>query len=618
MEEWSTLLNGSSLDCPRVKTVGTFAGNSCSFGNDVENGADRDKHKERSLFYNLFPVYLKDNCSKGSLLPLPVLVNGHQLDLYKLFSIVKEKGGYTVVSKKRLWGSVTQELDLNLKVCPCVKLVYDKYLNDFERWLKQILEENILKRGNSGCDGDCKWLPLDVEKEFRGLLCPNLREKDGDELVKSESNKIEKDTDLVNSVNCKTDINLLETKDQNNKSEGVQHKDDDNGEKFFNGVKVDPTTLGAEGAEKKSKSRKRKHKREPLSGMIIWMKHIAKYPLDPLTQPIPKPSRWKAYKGQDFFGQFLRTREALSQRQHQESNSGLPSLQKQKMHPAMYEDHASLGRHATEKVRCCKRLPPSVMCKSRNENRLTGSLHMEVEKCSLKKTTKTLDILTAKAISEPYGSGSLEKQVSVGPRFQVEVPEWTGVVSESESKWLGTLTWPLKHDSGRTTKTDLGKGRHKCSCEFHGSVPCVRFHIAENRMNLKLDLGSVFYQWGFDGMGEEVSFQWTTEEKKKFKDIMSSNVPPQNKCFWSNPSKYLPNKTRKNLVSYYFNVFLIHLRSYQNRVTPKNVDSDDDEGQFGSVGDSFGMEAVKGPGDTILECSLSEQCTDVDYWGRHN
>ncbi|TKY60645.1 AT-rich interactive domain-containing protein 2 [Spatholobus suberectus] len=604
MEGWSTFSNGSSLDCLGVETVGAF------------HGADHDKLRQKCLFNQLFPAYLKDNCSKGGVRPVPVLVDGQRLDLYKLFSLVKERGGYAEVSKKGLWGSVAKELGLNHGVCSSVKLVCDKYLNDFERWLKKTFEEKNLKNGSHGCDWGFKGLPLDEEKEFSGLLCPNLKDKDDDELVKSESNKIKKNIDLVNRKN---DTNLLDTNDQNNKSEDVQHIDGDNDEKSCNGFKEDPATLGAEGAEKELNPRKRK--RESLSGMLNWMKHIAKNPLDPLTQPIPKPSKWKEYKGQDCFGQFLRAREVLSLRPHEEPNSGPSSFQKQKMHPAMYEDHVALGRHATGKLRCSERLPSSVKHRScsccnpcsPNGNRLAGSLNMEAEKSPLEKK-ETLDELTAKSIAESYGDDSLEKQVSIGPRFQAEVPKWTGIISESDSKWLGTQVWPLKHDSKPATETDLGRERQeKCICKLQGSVACVRLHIAENRMKLKLELGSVFYHWGFDRMGEEVSLPWTTEEEKKFKDIMKSNIPSKNKYFWNNPSKYFPKKTRRNLVSYYFNVFLIQLRSYQNRVTPKNVDSDDDEVQFGSLSDGFGMEAVKeGPGDNFLKCSLNKQYPDLE------
>ncbi|KAK7358597.1 hypothetical protein VNO77_00531 [Canavalia gladiata] len=618
MAAWSTFSNGSSLDCLGVETVGAFHGNGCCVGKEhVDNAADDDKVKQKCVFYQLFPLYLKDSCSKGVVRPVPVLLgNGQLLDLYKLFSLVKERGGYSEVSKKGLWGNVTKELGLNFKVLASVKLVYDKYLNDFEIWLRNAFKEKNFKKGNQGCDWDFKSLPLDLEEEFRDLLCPNLKEKDDDELVKLESENIRKYIDLINHKN---DTSLLDTKNQNNKCKDVQHVDGDDDEKSCNDVADDPATLGKKGAEKEFNSRKRK--REASSGMLNWMKNIAKHPVEPLAQPIPKPSKWKEYKGLDFFGQVLKVREGLLLRRHVEPNSGPSSLQKLKMHPAMYEDPVALGHLATAKLRCSERLPTSVksrLCSccnpcSPNGNRLACS-PTEAEKCPLEKETATLDSLSANIMTDPSGDDAPEKQVSIGRHFQAEVPEWTGVVSESDSKWLGTQVWPLKQDSKPAAETGLlERGRHeKCGCEFQGSVECVRFHIAENRMKLKLELGSVFYHWGFDRMGEEVSLQWTTEEEKKFKDIMRSNIPSQNKSFLNKPSKYFPKKTRKNLVSYYFNVFLIQLRSYQNRVTPKNVDSDDDEVEFGSFSDGFGMEAIKGPCSNFLECSENKQCTDLE------
>ncbi|XP_027921685.1 AT-rich interactive domain-containing protein 2 [Vigna unguiculata] len=611
MEEWSTFSNGPSLDSLGVKTAGEFLGNGCRLGDGhVDNGAPHGKLSQKYLFYQLYPLYLKDNCSQAGARPLLVLVDGQQLDLYKLFSLVKERGGYAEVSKNGLWGSVTKELGLNLEVYSPVKLVYDKYLNDFERWLKKIFEEKILKNGNHGCDWGLEWLPLDIEKEFRGLLCLNTKNKADDELFKSKSNKKKKNTDLVNHSNGN---NPLDTKDQNNKPEDVQHIEGDNNEKSSNGIKDNPATLGAECADKECNPLKRK--RDAFSGMLNWMKNIAKHPLYPLTQPIPKPSKWKEYKGRDFFGQFLKARKLLSLRKHEEPNSGLSSLQKQKMHPAMFEDPVALDRLATGKSRCRERLPSSVKSRSCSCcNPCSHNGNTLAENCPHEKTTETIDVLTEKENGESSGDESHEKQVSVGPRFQAEIPEWTGVASDSDSKWLGTRVWSWKHGTEpATTETDVGRGRQeKCSCEHQGSVACVRLHIAENRMKVKLELGSEFYHWGFDRMGEEVSLQWTTVEEKRFKDIMRSNVPSKIKYFWNNVCKYFPNRTRRQLVSYYFNVFLIQLRTYQNRATPKNIDSDD-EVEFGCLSKGFGMEAVEGPGDDdFLECALSEQYIDFD------
>ena len=57
------------------------------------------------------------------------------------------------MSRKGLWGFVTKELGLNLKVFSPVKLVPYKYLNDFERWAKKFFKENILKNKNKSLKG---------------------------------------------------------------------------------------------------------------------------------------------------------------------------------------------------------------------------------------------------------------------------------------------------------------------------------------------------------------------------------------------------------------------------------------------------------------------------------
>jgi hypothetical protein len=276
------------------------------------------------------------------------------------------------------------------------------------------------------------------------------------------------------------------------------------------------------------------------------------------------------------------------------------------MHPAMYEDPVSLGHQGTVNLRRSERLPICV--------KLHGPVKMKSEKCPLEKTTGKPDVVIKKKKSEPSMDDFREKVVSVGNFFQAEVSEWTGVVSESDSKWLGTQVWPVKDDSNSTTETDLvGRGRRgKCNCNVQGSVDCVRFHIADNRMKLKVELRSVFYHWGFDKMGEEVSLRWTADEEKRFKDAMGLKIPSQNKSYWNNPSRCFRRKARKDLVRYYFNVYLIQLRSYQNRVTPNAVDSDDDEVEFGSFDDGFGRKAIRHPSMEFMECTENKQCFDFE------
>lgn len=155
------------------------------------------------------------------------------------------------------------------------------------------------------------------------------------------------------------------------------------------------------------------------------------------------------------------------------------------------------------------------------------------------------------------------------------------------------------------------KTRHFCNCPFPDSVECVRFHISENRLKLKQEIGyRLFYHWQFTRMGEEVSLSWTEEEEQIFKDNMRANSAFPNK-FWKSSWKFLPSKTRAQLVSYYFNVYLIQRRSYQNRVTPEDINSDDDEKKCGAVGGRFGHNALIVPGSSSILCVLNEQSNEL-------
>ncbi|KEH42479.1 hypothetical protein MTR_1g069600 [Medicago truncatula] len=60
----------------------------------------------------------------------------------------EEKGGYAAVSRKGLWDSVIVDLGLDLNVLASVKLVYEKYLSDFEGWLSKTSEEKSFKNWN--------------------------------------------------------------------------------------------------------------------------------------------------------------------------------------------------------------------------------------------------------------------------------------------------------------------------------------------------------------------------------------------------------------------------------------------------------------------------------------
>lgn len=286
------------------------------------------------------------------------------------------------------------------------------------------------------------------------------------------------------------------------------------------------------------------------------------------------------------------------------------------MHPSMYED--VLNHQSVDKSRSSHRLPmiknPTCSCCNSVQTKTASPKKVGAGDCPKEPPLMNVELPAGIKTDNLSTEESCEKKVSVGPLFQADVPEWTGEVIESDSKWLGERMWPPE-DVGDEMVIDLvpiGRGRpDHCRCLFPKTTECVRFHIAEKRLQLKHELGSLFYKWRFNHMGEEVSLSWTRDEENKFKEMLSLHSASTNK-FWNNASKLFPSKSREMLISYYFNVFLIQRRNYQNRVTPKDIDSDDDEKKFGTVGERFGHKATSCPKSSLPICLENKQCADLE------
>ncbi|RVX04180.1 AT-rich interactive domain-containing protein 2 [Vitis vinifera] len=262
------------------------------------------------------------------------------------------------------------------------------------------------------------------------------------------------------------------------------------------------------------------------------------------------------------------------------------------MHPSMYEDNIVVNHQSTEKSRCSRRLfsVKSHLCScSAAQSKLPGPHRTKSESCPKEQalTPNEQEPENTNTLDDLFPDDLFLKPIPVGPNFQAEAPKWTGEVTESDSKWLGTQVWPLENGecSFRIEKDCAGRGKpDSCDCRF----------------------------FRFDRMGEEISLAWTTEEEKRFKHMIRLNSSLQSPSFWDNALRIFPTKTREALVSYYFNVFLIRRRIYQNRVTPRKIDSDDDELEFGSLGGSFGHEVIKVPWSEFLTCTQNEQSTELD------
>ncbi|CAA2987932.1 uncharacterized protein LOC111396080 isoform X1 [Olea europaea subsp. europaea] len=193
---------------------------------------------------------------------------------------------------------------------------------------------------------------------------------------------------------------------------------------------------------------------------------------------------------------------------------------------------------------------------------------------------------------DPYSfllNCSPRKEIPVGRDHQAEVPPWDPnatwkdtsspsyfVDDESEEKLMGTCIIPmpnLKFDGIKEVH-----GQADCNCLDRGSVKCVQQHAKEAREKLRETIGDEkFAELGFLDMGEEVASKWTEEEQQIFHQVIYSNPLLLGKNFWRHLSAVFPTRTKKEIVSYYFNVFMLRRRALQNRINPLAVNSDDDE-----------------------------------------
>ncbi|KAJ0590419.1 putative ELM2 domain-containing protein [Helianthus annuus] len=312
----------------------------------------------------------------------------------------------------------------------------------------------------------------------------------------------------------------------------------------------------------------RKRKKECYLPMLDWVKRVASNPCDPVIGSLPESSKWKGYGNERVWKQVLRAKEAMSLKVNVDSNVKQSFWQKkQKMHPDMYDE-----RTKKPNTRCSQRLISI-------EENLSTLLSRKPQVLDYSDLSSTESDVEEK--DSLWACNYKKKRIPLGQAFQAEVPNWTNATQESETRWLGTRVWPLDETENRTSlieREPIGKGRRgSCGCQLIGSLDCVRFHVAEKRSRLKLELGSAFVKWKFDSMGEDVSLEWTKTEEKKFARIIKSNPWSSGRSFWDVLVTSFKNRTRAVVVSYYFNVYLLRRRAHQNRADPSNVDSDDDE-----------------------------------------
>lgn len=233
------------------------------------------------------------------------------------------------------------------------------------------------------------------------------------------------------------------------------------------------------------------------------------------------------------------------------------------------------------------------------------------------------------------------RSVSIGPEYQADVPEWGlqgskdtryipynqaelvqlsdsgNLVDDSdEDKWIGTCVIPMPDSEDCGSYCSRNCIGNACKCLDQGSIRCVRQHVMEAREKLRENFGpKIFEELGFGDMGEGSSEKWTGEEEQEFHDIVFNNPMSMAKNFWDKLPVAFPSRTKKDIVSYYFNVFMLRKRAEQNRFDPVNIDSDNDEWQRSEVGmeeedEDSGVESVNNQFASGYYHEDAEDCHD--------
>ncbi|XP_010495638.1 PREDICTED: uncharacterized protein LOC104772754 [Camelina sativa] len=198
---------------------------------------------------------------------------------------------------------------------------------------------------------------------------------------------------------------------------------------------------------------------------------------------------------------------------------------------------------------------------------------------------------------------SPRKQVPVGPDYQAVIPECVKEEASHQSGQAVTGKCVIPMPDCETEICKIGKGRKECICLDKGSTRCVQQHIMENREDLFETIGyDRCLDLGLCEMGEEVAGKLTEDEEDLFHEVVYSNPVSLDRDFWKHLKSAFPSRTMKEIVSYYFNVFILRRRAIQNRSKSLDADSDDDEWEVEYDNTFYGAET---PSDDKAEKSLS-------------
>ncbi|KAH7438722.1 hypothetical protein KP509_04G028400 [Ceratopteris richardii] len=498
-------------------------------------------------------------CSDGELRPAPICIEGKAVNLDRLCSEIATCGGYEQVTNLSMWSSISERLGFGESCGGSVKVVYTKYLKGVN-YGKGILKSDLLHKGV-----DCH-IAKAVGDSSVGMVTANCD-------ITGSSSTISLDSSV-----CHEDSNF-ETPSKRRRlsylNSSSSHSDYDL-----------PTTFG----------------NNDIADMIKWLRRVAVCPGDPRKGRGPRGSRQNEAWVEESEIMLIKVRCILWGRKELIYYGGLTSnMAKQRIPPSLYyKDTRKPNANTLEKLRanhtraikCGLHVPDAMDTGPEGAHGTSGKVYasgigqsvgpgLQLSAEYLKSMNEAL------SIGYLLNSNTTRKRIPIGVHFQALVPEWTGKPNEVlvsscgehiRKPFTGIRVWPLLGNVSACEISRVGKGPpSQCECAEPMSIECVKLHIVEKRERLKKEIGIAFYSWGFHDMGESVSRHWKEMEQHVFNMTVRLNPSSLGKNFWDELPAALPVKTMKELVSYYFNVFVVRRRAIENRVMPDSIDSDDDE-----------------------------------------
>ncbi|KAG8081921.1 hypothetical protein GUJ93_ZPchr0014g46596 [Zizania palustris] len=279
-------------------------------------------------------------------------------------------------------------------------------------------------------------------------------------------------------------------------------------------------------------------------------------------------------------------------------------------------------------IRCDRSFnPPAYESEESEDEGLNSPVHFSIAHNYVEENQCSPSLYRREEIFSSMGTRLMRKPVPIGSNHQAELPECRSgsksgfmdhhsvlsspshicyeIKEDEGSKWIRNCVMPMPGPSALSSSFRPVYHKAGCGCIDEDSINCVRKHVREARLKLEGALGrDTFKELGFYDMGEEVASRWTEEEEHIFQEVVSSNPASLGRNFWDELPLAFPCKSSKELVSYYFNVFILRKRAGQNRSDPINVDSDNDEWEE-SDDDEF-VSARRADKDLLLE-SLTDQ-----------